>query len=109
VRKRGDHPQRDTDGVSDRHTPSHSTEGAAVSVWEVWEKFFATEAKEEAIQLGVCPRGDAPACRGTVQLSSFGEAISGEFRGESESEFAATDGGRSRKAVQESRGAFQRA
>jgi hypothetical protein len=83
VQKWGDHPQRDTDGVSHRHTPPQSAEGAAVSVREMWEKFFAAEAKEEAIQLGVCPRGNAPACRGTVQLSGFGEAISGEFRGES--------------------------
>ena len=37
MQKWGDHPQRDTDGVSHRHTPPQSAEGAAVSVWEMWE------------------------------------------------------------------------
>lgn len=95
----GDHPQRDTDGVSDRHTPSHATEGAAVSVQELREKLFVTEAKEEAIQLGVCAGGHASARGRTIKLSGVGEAVSGEFGGQSQSEFVAADGGSSREAV----------
>jgi hypothetical protein len=99
VWKSGDHPQRDTDGVSDRHPPSHATEGAAVSVQELREKLLVATAKEEAIQLGVCAGGDTSACRGTIELSGVGEAVSGEFGGQSQSEFVAADGGRSREAV----------
>jgi hypothetical protein len=50
VWKSRDHPQRDTDGVSDRHAPSQLAEGSAVSVSEVWAKFLVATAKEEAVQ-----------------------------------------------------------
>ena len=97
--KSRDHPQRDTDGVSDRHAPSQLAEGAAVSVSEVWAKFLVATAKEETVQLGVSVAGDASARGRTIKLSGVGEAVSGEFGGQSQSEFVAADGGSSRKAV----------